>query len=173
MKGLINHLTTGARRYWRFVATLALVVCVVAVAAGTGQGKTHRASAPRSSQVSGNITLAHWASSTVETQLLRQVLAAFKRKNPTIKVNELVLDPYPTQMLARFAARKSPDVYYVDSNVMPDWIKQKLMQPLNSFVKKTHFKTQKFYPRLLRAFKKGKTIYGFPKDWSPLGMEIN
>ena len=88
-------------------------MCVTAVVAGTGLGKTDRANAPRSSQVSGTITLAHWASSTVETQLLRQVLNAFKKKYPKIKVNELVLDPYPTQMLARFAARKSPDVFYV------------------------------------------------------------
>src|SRR5262249_58192023 len=101
------------RRYARLAAVLALVVVVTAVAAGTGQGKPNRASAPRA--VSGTVTLAHWSSSTVETQLLRQVLAAFKRKYPKIKVNELVLDPYPTQMLARFAARKSPDVFYVDS----------------------------------------------------------
>src|SRR5581483_8316321 len=28
-------------------------------------------------------------------------------------------------------------------------------------------------PKLLGAFESGKTIYGFPKDWSPLAMEIN
>jgi multiple sugar transport system substrate-binding protein len=40
-------------------------------------------------------------------------------------------------------------------------------------VKKTHFNTKKFIPKLLGAFKHGKTIYGFPKDWSPLAMETN
>ena len=139
----------------------------------TGLGKTVRATAPRSTQVTGTITLAHWASSTVETQLLRQVLDAFKKKYPKIKVNELVLDPYPTQMLARFAARKSPDVFYVDSNVFPDWLKQKLLEPLNAVREAEPLQTNKFFPRLLSAFKQGKTIYGFPKDWSPLAMEIN
>ena len=169
----MNRLFTGARRSRRLAAAVLALVCVTAVVAGTGLGKTARATAPRSTQVSGTITLAHWASSTVETQLLRQVLTAFKKKYPKIKVNELVLDPYQTQMLARFAARKSPDVFYVDSNVFPDWLKQKLLEPLNAQVKRTHFKTNKFYPRLLNAFKQGSTIYGFPKDWSPLGMEIN
>ena len=169
----MHRLTTGNRRFARFVAVLAVFACATAAIAATGQGRTDRAMTPRSTQATTTITFAHWASSTVETQLLRQVLDAFKKKNPTIKVNELVLDPYPTQMLARFAARKSPDVFYVDSNVFPDWLKQKLLEPLNPMVKRTHFKTNKFYPRLLNAFKQGSTIYGFPKDWSPLGMEIN
>jgi len=169
----MNRRFAERRRYGLFAAALLLVVAVTAAAAGAGLGKTNRAAAPRSSQVSGTITLAHWSSSTVETQLLRQVLAAFERKYPKIHVNELVLDPYPTQMLARFAAKKSPDVFYVDSNVYPDWQKQGLLQPLNSFVKRNHFDTRKFFPRLLNAFKNGKTILGFPKDWSPLGMEIN
>jgi multiple sugar transport system substrate-binding protein len=169
----MNRLSTGARRSRRLAAAVLAIVCVTAVVAGAGLGKTARATAPRSTAVSGTITLAHWASSTVETQLLRQVLNAFKKKYPQIKVNELVLDPYPTQMLARFAARKSPDVFYVDSNVFPDWLHQKLLEPLNAYVKRNHFSTKPFFPRLLSAFKQGKTIYGFPKDWSPLAMEIN
>jgi multiple sugar transport system substrate-binding protein len=48
-----------------------------------------------------------------------------------------------------------------------------VLQPLNSYIKKSKYDTSKFYPGLLNAFKVGKTIYGFPKDWSPLGMEIN
>jgi len=169
----MNRLSTGARRSTRLATAVLALVCVTAVVAGTGLGKTNRATAPRSTAVSGTITLAHWASSTVETQLLRQVLNAFKKKYPKIKVNELVLDPYPTQMLARFAARKSPDVFYVDSNVFPDWLHQKLLEPLNAYVKRNHFSTKAFFPRLLSAFKQGKTIYGLPKDWSPLAMEIN
>ena len=169
----MNRLSTGRHRSGRLATAVLALVCMTAVVAGTGQGKTQRAAAPRSTEVSGTVTLAHWASSTVETQLLRQVLTAFKKKYPKIKVNELVLDPYPTQMLARFAARKSPDVFYVDSNVFPDWLKQKLLEPLNPYVQRNHFSTKPFFPRLLNAFKKGKTIYGFPKDWSPLAMEIN
>jgi multiple sugar transport system substrate-binding protein len=169
----MHRLLGASRRQLRLGVVLALVVTVAAVAAGTGQGSSNRASAPRASAVSGTVTLAHWSSSTVETQLLRQVLAAFKKKYPKIKVNELVLDPYPQQMLARFAARRSPDVFYVDSNVFPDWLKQGLLEPLNPYIKRNHFSTKPFFPRLLNAFKQGKTIYGFPKDWSPLGMEIN
>jgi multiple sugar transport system substrate-binding protein len=158
----------------RAVTTAVVAICIaVALAAVAGLGSGSGNAAPQASKVSGTITLAHWQSSTVETQLLRQVLAAFRKKYPKIKVNELVLDPYPQQMLTRFAARKSPDVFYVDSNVVPDWIKQKLLLPLNPLIKRYHFSPKPFYPRLLAAFKNKGTIYGFPKGWSPLGMEIN
>ena len=48
-----------------------------------------------------------------------------------------------------------------------------MVQPLNSYVKASKFDTSAFFPKLLGAFESGKTIYGFPKDWSPLAMEVN
>ena len=76
-------------------------------------------------------------------------------------------------MLAQFAARKPPDVFYVDSNVAPDWIKQGVIQDLTPYIKQYKFRTKPFYPRLLSAFKSEGKTYGFPKDWSPLGMQTN
>src|SRR5579884_1990822 len=78
-----------------------------------------------------------------------------------------------TAMTARFAAHNPPDVFYVDSSLAPTWSAQGVLQPLNSYIKSSKFDTSKFYPSLLGAFTTGKTIYGFPKDWSPLAMEIN
>ncbi len=85
-----------------------------------------------------------------------------------------ILNPYPEQMLAKFAARKPPDVFYVDSNVFPDWQTQGLLEPLDSYIKSTHFSTKAFFPKLLDGFKgsDGK-LYGLPKDWSPLAMQYN
>jgi multiple sugar transport system substrate-binding protein len=77
-------------------------------------------------------------------------------------------------MLAKFAARTPPDVFYVDSNVAPDWIKQRLLEPLDPFVAKSSIKVAAFYPRLLNGFKgPDRKLYGFPKDWSPLAMQTN
>jgi multiple sugar transport system substrate-binding protein len=129
--------------------------------------------APAASQVGGNIILAHWSSSPVETDLIKQVVAAFEKKYPKIHVRRRVLDPYPASMLAQFAARKPPDVFYVDSNVLPDWAKQGVLEPLDPWISRYHFRTTPFFPRLLNGFKYGGKTYGFPKDWSPLGMQTN
>jgi multiple sugar transport system substrate-binding protein len=161
----------------RRLVLLAAVVgmaLVAAALASTGQSSPAKHATPAASEVSGNIVLAHWASSPVETDLLKQVIAAFEKKYPKINVRRRALDPYPDSMLAQFAARKPPDVFYIDSNVAPDWIKQGVIEPLNPWINRYKFNTKPFYPRLLAAFKDSKgQVYGFPKDWSPLAMQTN
>ena len=104
----------------------------------------------------------------------RPNLNSFRKQYPKIKVRHLTFEPgYPDTMLARFAARKAPDVFYVNMDIALDWIRQGVLQDLTPLIKKYHFNTKPFYPKLLSAFQyKGKT-YGFPKDWSPLAMETN
>jgi multiple sugar transport system substrate-binding protein len=151
----------------------AALVLVVGVVAGGTAAKTSGTRAAKAQQAT-TITLAHWNSSPVELASLRKTLAAFQRSHPAIKVKEISLDPYPEGMLARFAAHKPPDIFYVDSSVFPDWQKQGVLEPLNSRIAKSHFSLKPFYGRLLAAFTDSKgRIYGFPKDWSPLAMEVN
>lgn len=160
-------------RSWAGLAALAGVVLLAGAATGTGQARTDSTATPSSSKVV-TITLAHWSSSPVETAALKATERAFMRANPNIKVNDVTLDPYPEGMLARFAARKPPDIFYVDSNVFPDWQKQGLLEPLNARMVKAKFSPKPFYQRLLAGFRNNKgTIYGFPKDWSPLALEAN
>jgi multiple sugar transport system substrate-binding protein len=150
---------------------LALVV-MACIAAAASEGKTGAATG---TQASGEVTLAGWASSPTETKLLRQVIRGFEKTFPSIKVNYAPISgDYPAAMLAKFAARNPPDVFYVDSNVAPDWIKQRVLEPLDGFVAQSKLKTKAFFPRLLNGFKgpDGK-LYGFPKDWSPLAMQTN
>jgi multiple sugar transport system substrate-binding protein len=161
-----------SRRLTLWAAVLALVV-TAGLGAGAGQARVDKGAAPQAHNVSGNLVFAHWASSPVETDLLKQVIAAFEKKYPDINVRRRALDPYPDAMLAQFAARKPPDVFYVDSNVAPDWIKQGLIEPLDSYINRYKFRTNTFYPRLLSAFQTGGKTYGFPKDWSPLAMQTN
>lgn len=159
----------------RLAALVGVLAIVVGITAAGSQGRTAAATSPQAaSAVSGNIVLAHWASSPVETQLLQRVIRDFERRYPRINVRRRALDPYPQSMLAQFAARRPPDVFYVDSNVAPDWIKQGVLEPLNPYITRYKFSTKPFYGRLLAAFRDSRgRIYGFPKDWSPLGMQIN
>ena len=104
---------------------------------------------------------------------MKEVIAAFERSHPNIKVNYDAFNNYQATMLAKFSARKPPDVFYIDSNVFLDWVTQGLLQPLDSYAAKSHFSSKPFYSSLLNGFKYKGKIYGYPKDWSPLAMEIN
>jgi len=150
------------RRVSAVLAILALAAVAIVVA-----------SAHASTKVT-TITLAGWSSGADEDKLLQQIVNQFNKTHPSIKVNYSVINgDYPTAMTARFAAHNPPDVFYVDSSLAPTWSAQGVLQPLNSYIKASGYDTSKFYPSLLGAFKTGNTVYGFPKDWSPLAMEIN
>src|SRR5579884_3526956 len=151
------------RRVSAVLVTLALaaVVAVIVTTASAGTKTT-------------TVTLAGWSAGADEDKLLQQIVNQFEKTHPSIKVDYSVINgDYTSAMTARFAAHNPPDVFYVDSSLAPTWSAQGVLQPLNSFIKSSKYDTSKFFPSLLGAFTTGKTIYGFPKDWSPLAMEIN
>ena len=160
-------------RFRRLTLGVAAAAVLAITVSGAASARLDASKGPARSELAADLVFAHWSSSPVETDLLKQVIAQFEKRYPNIHIRRRALDPYPDAMLAQFAARKPPDVFYVDSNVLPDWAKQGVLEPLDPWVERYNFRTKPFYPRLLDAFRyEGKT-YGFPKDWSPLGMQTN
>jgi multiple sugar transport system substrate-binding protein len=150
-------------------AGILLGAAVLALAlVGSASGRTFAKSA------STTVVLSGWSSSPEETASLRNVVAAFEATHPAITVDYEPLDNYQSDMESRFAAGNPPDVFYVDSNVAPDWIAKGFLLPLQGLVTSRGFDTSHFFPVLRRAFEgPGGQPYGFPKDWSPLAMYTN
>ncbi|TML19961.1 MAG: extracellular solute-binding protein [Actinobacteria bacterium] len=120
------------------------------------------------------MTLNGWQVSPAEETKLAKVVKDFEASHPKIHVNyQSITGDYQAQELAKFAARKPPDVLYVDVADIRDWVGQGVLQNLDSYVKASHFSTKPYIKNLLNAFKVKGHIYGFPKDWSSLGMEVN
>jgi multiple sugar transport system substrate-binding protein len=144
------------------VTLAALAVVATGAQAGTGAAKVTQ------------VTLAGWSSGPDEDTLLRQVVARFNQTHPTIHANlSFINTNYPATMEARFATHDPPDVFYVDSSVAPTWEAEGRLEPLNSYIAQSGYDTSAFFPSLLGAFMAGSQVYGFPKDWTPLGMEVN
>ena len=149
------------------VAAIVVLALLTVVVASAANARSERATAT-------TVTLSGWSAGKTEDDLLQQIVNDFNSTHPAIHVDYSVINgDYATAMTARFAARNPPDVFYVDSSIAPTWIKQGVVEPLNSYIAKSKYDTTKFYPGLLSAFKVGKNYYGFPKDWSPLAVEIN
>jgi multiple sugar transport system substrate-binding protein len=149
------------------VAAIVVLALLTVVVASAANARSERATVT-------TVTLSGWSAGKTEDDLLQQIVNDFNSTHPAIHVDYSVINgDYATAMTARFAAHNPPDVFYVDSSIAPTWIKQGVVQPLNAFIKKSKYDTTKFYPGLLSAFKVGKNYYGFPKDWSPLAVEIN
>ena len=151
----------------RLAMVLGLIVVVGALVAASAQ-------AGHKTQKVTNVTVAGWSSGGDEDNLLQQVINVFNQTHSSVHATlQIINTNYAQAMTARFAAHNPPDVFYVDSSVIGQWQKQGVIQSLNGFINKSHYNTKKFYPKLLGAFKHGKTVYGFPKDWSPLATEVN
>ena len=159
-------------RRWFFVAIASMALLVMEACGG---GSTSTTSNFDAATVSGTVVLSGWQASPEEGAALKAVLDQFKTKYPKITVDyQPVAGDYPAAMVAKFSAHQPPDVFYVDSGVAPDWIKQGVLQPLDDWSSSRSFDTSQFYPGYLGAFKgqDGKT-YGYPKDGNTLGMAYN
>jgi multiple sugar transport system substrate-binding protein len=160
----------------RLLLLTALLVAVVtaAVLAAASAGRTSANAPTAKNAPSGTVTLNGWQVSPAEETKLSKVVKDFEASHPKIHVNyQSVTGDYQAQELAKFAARKPPDVLYVDVADIRDWVGQGVLQPLDSYVKASHFSTKPYIKNLLNAFKYKGHYYGFPKDWSSLGMEVN
>jgi multiple sugar transport system substrate-binding protein len=162
------------RRRFSVGALLAAVVLVSVIFASGSQARTYleKPSAHSKAAVT-TVTLNGWVGAKVEDDLLKEVIAQFERTHPQIKVNYDAFNNYQTTMLAKFSARRPPDVFYVAAEDFADWVRQGVLQPLNSYAKKSKYPAKPFYTGLLNSFKYRGQIYGYPKDWSSLGMEVN
>src|ERR671927_519995 len=143
----------GGRRMRRLLTLASLFAIVVLSAAVLVAGAQARVGVHKA-VAKTTVTLTGWASSPAETAALKTTIRGFERSHRSYKVNYAPINgDYPAAMLAKFAARKPPDVFYVDSNVAPDWMSQGVLEPLDSWVKKTHYNIKPFFPRLVGAFK--------------------
>jgi multiple sugar transport system substrate-binding protein len=120
------------------------------------------------------VVLSGWRESPEATAALKNMIAAFEASHPTIHVDYEPSDNYVQDIENGFAAGNPPDVFYVNSDVAPNWIARGYLQPLGGFAQKSGFDTSHFFPVLLNGFKgPGGQPYGFPKDWSPLAEYTN
>lgn len=148
----------------------------LAVAACGGSSGGSSTSSFEPAKVTGSVVLSGWQASPEEGAALKQTLAGFEAKYPAIKVDyQPVQGDYPTVMVAKFSAHQPPDLFYVDSSVAPDWIKQGALQALNGYLADQRFDTGKFYPGYLNAFKAadGSAVFGLPKDGNTLALAYN
>ena len=119
------------------------------------------------------VTLSGWQSNPNEQQLLRQVIDNFEAEHPNIKVkHEVINDQYMDVIKTRLIGDAASDVFYLDSFEAPLLMKNEVLEPLDSYIKK-EFDLGDFIPSMLNAFKLNGRTYGLPKDFSTLALFYN
>ncbi len=102
---------------------------------------------------------------------LKKVMAAFEKKNPTIKVKVEVLpyDQYWTKLTADVVAGTAPDVFWMQPTYFPDFVTKNVLADLTGDIK-----DQSVYNKtVVDAYTYQGKLYGVPKDWGAVALLYN
>ncbi|HTY39400.1 MAG TPA: extracellular solute-binding protein [Bacteroidota bacterium] len=129
---------------------------------------------PLHSQQRVTLRLTDWADLD-EIPLDNQVLAEFKKLHPEINV---LYEPnpgrqYEEKILTGLAADEPPDVFLLDSKLIPTFTNKNILLDLNQFIDPLGIDTSQWFSNVLAIGRIGTHLFAFPKGFSPLMVYYN
>ncbi len=109
-----------------------------------------------------------------EIRIEEKILAEFTAENPGIEVEiESIPNKYKEKILTSFAAGTAPDVFVLDSPIIPALLNKDVLLDLKPYVEENRLNLDDYFPNVLRIFEKGEKLFAFPKDYTPLMLYYN
>jgi multiple sugar transport system permease protein len=120
------------------------------------------------------LRLTDWADLD-EMPLDRQAIESFERLYPNIRI---VYEPnpgrqYEEKILTGLAANEPPDVFLLDSKLVPTFTNKKILLDLTPFIRKFTIDTTKWFSNVLDIARRGTGLFAFPKGFTPLMIYYN
>jgi ABC-type sugar transport system permease subunit/ABC-type glycerol-3-phosphate transport system substrate-binding protein len=120
------------------------------------------------------LRLTDWAD-IEEMPLDKKVIESFKERYPTIDV---LYEPnpgaqYEEKILTALAADAPPDVFLLDSKLIPTFTNKKVLLDLAPYTRSLNIDTTQWFPNVTDIARKQAALYAFPKGFTPLMMFYN
>ncbi len=121
------------------------------------------------------IVVASWSGTNVTNGIIQQQLAQFNKAHPSIHaIYRPISGNYQTIVKTELVAGDAPDIITLNNGGQaPTFEAEGAIVPLNSYLKQSHFSLSDFYHGALNMFVSGHTVYGIPRDQSPLALYYN
>jgi multiple sugar transport system substrate-binding protein len=108
-----------------------------------------------------------------EIEIVNQMIEAFKKENPGIKVeNQRVAaggPQYDEKLTTLFAGRQEPEVFLVSSYYASKYAQYHAIADLSDLAQKSQaIRTADFYPEILKEFELEGRLYVIPRDIAPV-----
>jgi maltose-binding protein MalE len=115
------------------------------------------------------LRLTDWADLD-EMPLDRQAIAEFKQLYPDI---DILYEPnpgrqYEEKILTALAVDDPPDVFLLDSKLIPTLTNKGVLLDLSRYVRELGVDTAQWFPNVLNIARRGSALYAFPKGFTPL-----
>ena len=129
---------------------------------------------PAHAQERITLRLTDWADSE-ELRLSEAALDAFRKAYPAIDVR---YEPnpgrqYEEKILTALAADSPPDVFLLDSKLIPTFTNKRVLLDLGPYARAMQIDTAQWFPNVLDIARKGSALYAFPKGFTPLMVYYN
>ncbi|HTP13605.1 MAG TPA: extracellular solute-binding protein, partial [Bacteroidota bacterium] len=110
-----------------------------------------------------------------EMSLDRQAIALFEQSHPDIRI---VYEPnpgrqYEEKILTGLAANEPPDVFLLDSKLIPTFTNKNVLLDLNPFVRGFGIDTSQWFSSVLDIARCDSGLFAFPKGFTPLMVFYN
>lgn len=131
------------------------------------------------------IVLIHWGGHE-EDEIVESLCKSFEVKHPAIRIKRLNASAgYATKVQTMVAAGNPPDVIFMNSHMLPQYVGSGVLMPLDAFIGDDTrtgdlaLDMEDYYPQTLDSFRYDGTVtgrgrlYGLPSSWEPLGFYYN
>jgi len=119
------------------------------------------------------LRVANWAGAE-EMKLERQIAAEFMRRHPEVRVEvETIPTSYKEKILTSVAAGSPPDVFLLDSVIIPAFVNRDILVDLMPYIRKYGVDLSIYFPNVLRIAMRDSSLYALPKDFTPMVMYYN
>ena len=108
-----------------------------------------------------------------------KIFEKYMEENPNIIINEVPIGNSSTKLISMIASGESVDIIrHMGYDELPVMVQRGILAPLDDFVEESSLNLEDCYNVIDICRFDGKTrgqgsIYGIPKDWSPIGIWIN
>ncbi len=129
---------------------------------------------PLTAQSKVTLRLMDWADLD-EMPLDRQAIALFEQAHPSIRV---VYEPnpgrqYEEKILTSLAANEPPDVFLLDSKLVPTFTNKKVLLDLSPYIQPLGIDTTQWFSSVLDIARRDTGLFALPKGFTPLMVFYN
>ncbi len=106
-----------------------------------------------------------------ELKIIEETIKIYNKKYPDVKVT-IAHAPqgqgYIDKLLTRAASGSMPDILFCEVNFVDQFIEKNMLLDVSDLIKNDkEIKEDDYFPQIINRFKKGKKLFGLPRDVAP------
>lgn len=144
-------------------------------AAGTGDGESTDGSSDGGSGGTTTLTAASWGEG-LEQEIVTGILNDYENSTDGVEVEyqNTPNEQFYQNLQTQFAGGEEPDVFYMLSDEAPGFMRNDALLPIGSELQDDEeYNFDDILDNLLEPFTYEGTVYGIPKDFTPVGLFYN